>query len=231
MTTLAARGNFKNDKTRERPRGIISPFLSSSQVHKPMGGRRQSHLSGLRARNCRNAWCRQNFKWDQLTPSWRIDQMLRPIADAPCIRASPPCHRRRGRYLLRRGCAMKSRDTASTCSLFAWWLLMVLEYILWETSSQNVSHSRVIHHYSAFTPKYSDPTNSRRYCFATAWLRRRRGRERKRERDGLMRLQKGEKKRMDKIYWNWERRSREWLFRVSCLRMNRVSWNKSWKTT
>lgn len=52
----------------------------------------------------------------------RIDQMLRPIESRVLIFVVE-------RYLLRRGCATKSRDTASTCSWLAWWLLMVLEYI------------------------------------------------------------------------------------------------------
>jgi len=99
--------------------------------------------------------------------------MLRPIADTPCSRASPPRRLRRcGRYLLRRGCAMKSRDTASTCSLLAWWLLMVLEYIS-GCVPRSTSHTRAY-------PSLFTLTNSRRYCRCVD-----------RERDGLMRRRGG----------------------------------------
>lgn len=51
------------------------------------------------------------------TPTW-----------IPCSSSSPRRDKSTG-YSLSRGCAMKSRDTASTCSWFAWWPLIVFGYI------------------------------------------------------------------------------------------------------
>lgn len=103
--------------------------------------------------------------------------MLRPIAGIRPVFASvsklvvPRC------YLLRRGCAMKFRDTASTCSLLAWWLLMVLEYILGEAAFSGTRFTLACY------PPLLTPTNSRRYCLAAASTER--------ERDGLIWRQKG----------------------------------------
>lgn len=161
----------------------------------------------------------RDIRWDQLTPGRGIDQMLRPIADAPCIRASPL---RRpddaGCYLLRRGCAMKSRDTASTCSLFAWWLLMVLEYI-----SGKAAFSTIRLALTRYPPLLA-PTYSRRYCSAAASTER----ERERRVDATL---EGEGTEDERMYGNYERGARERPPRVLRLKMNSVPWNKPRKTT
>lgn len=157
------------------------------------------------------------FKCNQLTV--RLEESIRCYAQSRRCPVFPSVLHLvipdAGWYLLRRGCAMKSRDTASTCSLFAWWLLMVLEYISRGCVLRDTSYVRALS-----VTAHSDEQQKILLCRCVE-------KEREREMDATTEGE-GEK---DEEYGNCGRRARERPLRVSCLKMNLVPWNKQRKTT